>query len=224
MFFGSSSCTSFKANKTTKDCCDHFKHGPTVEEAAQLFSYTGPLNGFGTFRRCSAPPSTPFTAAPSPSGLALPAALVHTAHLLKENSERRISAKAFSSRTNASYQMCGRRRRVRAASAFFLLCVRAAAATAFCPVCGWANCPWTNGWLDDGRMLYRKMGWGSPTLRSRSLLSHHLHPSISPSLALDPTRHICVLCGAIAVRSGPPGRRDSGALLDATPKHLHEGS
>lgn len=46
---------------------------------------TGPLNGFGTFRRRSAPPSTPFTAAPSPSGLALPAALIHAAHLLKKH-------------------------------------------------------------------------------------------------------------------------------------------
>lgn len=141
---------------------------------------TGPLNGFGTFRRRSAPLSTSFTAAPSPSGLALPAALVHTAHLLEKISERRLSAKAFSSRTNASYQMCGRRRRVSAASAFVLLCGRGAA-TAFCPVCGWAKRPWTFGWLDDGRMLCRKMGWGSPTRRSRLLLLHHPHPIISPS-------------------------------------------
>lgn len=151
-----------------------------------LSSCTGPLNGFGTFRTRSAPPSTPFTAAPSPSGLALPAALIHTAHLLKKQQTATLRESlqlphkckllnVWSSATGKSgfgFRFVLRPRSRRRRRCRFLSRVRLGEAS-------------TDGWMDDGRMLCRKMGWGSPTRRSRLLLSHPPHPLLSVSMKSD---------------------------------------
>lgn len=202
-------------------------NGERLSRKRLPFSCTGPLNGIGTFRRRSAPPSTPFTAAPSPSGLALPAALIHAAHLLKKHQTATLReslqlphkcklSNVWSSATGKKrrwlFFLIVRARWCRRHRRRFLSRVRLGEAS-------------TDGGMDDGRMLCRKMGWGSPTRRSRSLLSHPLRPHLCLSLSLSmKSDTLLVFRGAIAVRSGPPARRDSGAPRDATPKHLHEGS
>lgn len=146
---------------------------------------TGPLNGFGTFRRRSAPPSTPFTAAPSPSGLALPAALIHAAHLLKKHRtatlRESLQLPHKCKLSNVWSSATGKRR-----PWLFLLILRARSRRRrrFLSRVRLGEAS-TDGWMDDGRMLCRKMGWGSQTRRSRLLLSHPLRPHLSPSLSMS---------------------------------------
>lgn len=201
-------------------------NGERLSRKRLPFSCTGPLNGIGTFRRRSAPPSTPFTAAPSPSGLALPAALIHAAHLLKKHQtatlRESLQLPHKCKLSNVWSSATGKKRRW----LFFLIvrarCRRHRRRFLSRVRLGEAS---TDGGMDDGRMLCRKMGWGSPTRRSRLLLSHPLRPHLCLSLSLSmKSDTLLVFRGAIAVRFGPPARRDRGAPRDATPKHLHEGS
>lgn len=179
----------------------------------------GPLNGLGTFRRRSAPPSTPFTAAPSPSGLALPAALLHAAHPVKTQRTATLReslqlphkcklSSVWSSATGkrgfgSPFLFCGRG--AAAAAAAFLSRVRLGAAS-------------TGGWREDGRMLGRgrkKKGWGSADT------------SLAPA-PLTPARIPDGLCVSVRGEGGScwtsRSRRGRAAPRDARAEHLRGGS
>lgn len=208
--------------KRSSDRLSRTPHPPFLHPLSS--SCTGPLNGFGTFRRRSAPPSTPFTAAPSPSGLALPAAPIHAAHLLKKQRTATLReslqlphkcklSNVWSSATGKTDF-----------GLFVLFSGRTAAAAAFCPVCGWAKRPRTDGWMMGGCYVGKWAGARRHVGRACSYYTTHIPTSLPLFLPRWNPTPLCVLGEAIAVRCGPPARRDSGAPRDATPKHLHEGS
>lgn len=72
----------------------------------------------------------------------------------------------------------------------------------------------TDGWMDDGRMLCRKMGWGSAIRRSRCSPSRPLDEIVSPSPLCDGVR--CDHSGA----SGSRRRRGASGCYAETPARL----